>query len=218
MTLFKLVIWAQLFGSGIASADLLYLNSHAGLATSAGVTAVTISPHPAWEPNHPANPGDPNNNGAVWISYADTGYGGSTFQPYSGSTPVVTIYDTFQSDPGTLHLDVWADDTADVLLDGEYLYHAVFTQSTCSGQPIGCLPDDAGVINTPLSAGNHTLAFVLYQVGTGTNTWSNPFGLLFSGTAPADPPITNPEPSSILLLGATIVAAFAARWKRRTAR
>src|SRR5580700_3433997 len=171
MRIWKLVIWAQLFGSGIASADLIYLNSQAGLATSAGVTAVAISPHPSWQPNHPANPGDPTNNSAVWISYADTGYGGSTFQPYGGSKPVVTIYDTFQSDPGTLHLNVWADDTADVLLDGAYLYHAVFTQSICSGQPIGCRPDDVGVIDAPLSAGNHTLEFVLYQVGTGTNTY-----------------------------------------------
>jgi hypothetical protein len=40
---------------------------------------------------------------------------------------------------------------------------------------------------TPLSAGSHTLEFVLYQVGKGTNTTSNPFGLLFTGTAPAAP-------------------------------
>ena len=104
-----------------------------------------------------------------------------------------------------LLLNVWADDSADVLLDGVYLYHAQFTQSICAGQAIGCRPGDLGVINTPLTAGNHTLAFVLYQVGTGTDTFSNPFGLLFTGTAPADPPIgiliATPEPSSIVLLG-----------------
>jgi hypothetical protein len=215
MRICKLVICAQLFG-GIAYADLMYLNSQAGLATSLGVTTVAITPHPLWEPNDPANPGDPTNHGAVWVSYADTGYGGTTFQPYKGTTPVVTVYDTFQSGVGFLNLSVWADDTADVLLDGVFLYHAVFTQSICSGQPIGCLPGDAGVIDTPLSAGSHTLSFVLYQVGNGTDTFSNPFGLLFSGTAPADPPITNPEPASILLLGA-VVGACVVKRKMRTA-
>ena len=97
---------------------------------------------------------------------------------------------------------MWADDTADVLLDGSYLIHAVFTQNTCSGQAIGCRPKDVGKIVTPLSAGSHTLEFVLSQVGKGTDTTTNPFGLLYTGTAPAAPV---PEPASGLLFGVSAV-------------
>jgi hypothetical protein len=190
MSLVKLVGWVitvpVLLGS-FAHADLLYLDSRSGLSTGLGLATVAVSPHPAWQPDNPANPGDAGDHAAVWISFADTGYGGSVLQPYQGKTPVVSVFDTFLSDSGTLNLDVWADDTADVLLDGSYLVHAVFTQNTCSGQAIGCRPKDVGKIVTPLSAGSHTLEFVLYQVGKGTNTTSNPFGLLFTGTAPAAP-------------------------------
>jgi hypothetical protein len=191
---------------GVASADLLYLDSQAGLLTSNGTDTVAITPHSLWQPNNPVNPGDPSDDSAVWISFADTGYGGSYFQAFSGTTPVVSIFQSFQSDPGTLTLNVWADDTADVLLDGNYLMHAVFTQDICSGQAIGCRPQDVGAFSAPLSAGSHTLEFVLYQVGTGESTTSNPFGLLYTGTAPKDPlPIPSvPEPSSWLLLGTTI--------------
>jgi len=189
------------------------------------VTTVAITPDPWWEPNNPVNPGDPTDTSALWISYGDTGYGGSQFQPTEGTTPVVTVTDTFDSGAGTLFLDVWADDTADVLLDGQYLAHAVFTQSICSGQSIGCRAQDDGVFDVPISAGEHTLDFVLYQVGTGTDTYSNPFGLLFTGTAPADPPLEPlvnpvPEPKAWLLLGTGLLAIVASRsmkWASGTA-
>ena len=109
---------------------------------------------------------------------------------------------------------MWADDTADVLLDGSYLIHAVFTQSTCSGQAIGCRPQDVGKIVTPLSAGSHTLEFVLYQVGKGTDTTTNPFGLLYSGTAPAAPV---PEPASCLLFGTVMCCLGWIQRRRKSA-
>ena len=182
---------------GVASAATIEIDSKQGLFTSfAGVETVAITPHSAWEPNHPVNPGEATDSAAVWISYADTGYGGTHFQPAQGSTPVVTVFDTFQSGAGTLMLYVWADDTAGVLLDGNLLMPAVFTQSICSGQAIGCRPQDGGSVSAALSAGQHTLSFVLYQVGTGTDTLSNPFGLLFTGTAPAQKPNDDPFPES----------------------
>jgi hypothetical protein len=181
---------------GMASAATILIDSQPGLFTSfAGAETVAITPHPAWEPNHPTNPGDASDGAAVWISFADTGFGGTHFQPSAGTTPVVTIFDTFQSGAGMLSLYVWADDTAGVLLDGNLLVPAVFTQSVCSGQAIGCRPQDMGIISAALSQGQHTLSFVLYQVGTGTDTSSNPFGLLFTGTAPL--PIPEPEESGV---------------------
>ena len=121
MSLVRLVGWVVtlpvLLGS-LADADLLYLDSRPGLSTDLGPATVAVSPHPVWQPDNPANPGDASDHSAVWISFADTGYGGSVLQPYHGTTPVVSVFDTFLSDSGTLKLDVWADDTADVLLDG----------------------------------------------------------------------------------------------------
>jgi hypothetical protein len=123
-----------------------------------------------------------------------------------------------------------------VLLDGSYLIHAVFTQNTCSGQAIGCRPKDVGKIVTPLSAGSHTLEFVLYQVGKGTDTTTNPFGLLYTGTAPAAPvtqPTTDnplaplytgtapvalvPEPASGLLFGAVMCCLGWIQRRRKSA-
>ena len=179
---------------GAASAATLAVDSQPGLFTSfAGVKTVAISLHSAWEPNYPENPGDPTDHAAVWISYADTGFGGTQLQRPGGTTAVATIFDTFQSSAGMLMLYVWADDSAAVRLDGDLLMPAVFTQNVCSGQAIGCRPQDNGAIAAALSEGQHTLSFVLYQVGTGLDSYSNPLGLLFTGTAPA-PTLNNAFP------------------------
>ena len=191
----RLVV-AGLTWCGLAMAATITIDSRQGLFTSfAGVETVAITPHVEWEPDHPVNPGDSTDRGAVWISYGDTGYGGSHFQPSEGHSPVVTIFDTFRSGAGMLTLFVWADDTASVRLDGNLLMPAVFTQGICSGQAIGCRPQDAGKISAALSEGEHTLAFALYQVGTGLDTKSNPFGVRFTGTAPA-PEELAPEPAT----------------------
>src|SRR5215470_8975383 len=97
------IIVPVLLGS-LAYADLLYLDSHSGLSTSLGPATVAVSPHPAGQPDNPENPGDLRDHSAVWVSFADTGYRGSVLQPYQGTTPVVSVFDTFLSDSGTLKL------------------------------------------------------------------------------------------------------------------
>lgn len=196
--------------SGTAHATLIHINSQAGLATSAGPTTVTINPHPLWQSNNPVNPGDSNDTSAVWISHQDSGYQGSQFQPYQGMTLVMSVFHSFWSGAGNLILKVWADDTAGVFLDGNQLFAPVFTQSTCSGQAIGCRPQDFALINTAITAGFHTLRFDTYQVGTGTNTTSNPFGLLYTGTAPS----AVPEPSTMAVAAAGIAALACLRRQR----
>jgi hypothetical protein len=213
------MIWKQVVLSvvacvALASAATITIDSQQGLFTGIpGIETVAITPHPSWEPNHPVNPGDSTDNSAVWISYADTGYGGTQFQPPGAASPVATIFDSFRSGPGMLTLHVWADDTAGVLLDGNLLMPPVFTQSVCSGQAIGCRPQDAGQISAALLEGPHTLAFTLYQVGTGSDTYSNPFGLLFTGTAPA-PADDVPEPSGCALLAGGFLLLAAVRYMR----
>ena len=146
MNLLKAIMPAIAWCS-VASAATIIIDSHPGLSTSVqGVQTVAITPDSAWEANNP------DGLNAVWISYADTGYGGTYFQTSEGTAPVITVFDTFQSGAGVLSLSVWADDTAGVLLDGNLLMAPAFTQDVCSGQPIGCRPQDAGNITAALVA------------------------------------------------------------------
>ena len=168
-----------------------------GPALPAGACTVfdPVSPHAAWQTVNP------NGQGAVWISYAATGITGSTLAPPSGMTMVVKITETFTAGIGdVLTLDVWADDTAEVLIDGVSQFAPNFTQSTCANGPIGCQPGENATINYVFAAaGTHTLDFELYQVGTGTTNSNNPFGLLYSGT------LAVPEPVTLGLLGIALL-------------
>lgn len=199
--------------AGTIQANVINLDSQPGLSNSINSATVAITPHPVWQANHPVNPGNAADTSAVWISYALTGYGDPTFQPYMGTTPVVSIFDNFVSGDGALDLNVWADDTAQVFLDGVSLIDPKFSQSTCSGQSIGCLPGNVGAFSNPLTAGSHTLEFVLYQTGTDGDTSRNPFGLLFTGAATAPDPA--PELGTFLLAGSVLVAVGMIKKRRQ---
>jgi hypothetical protein len=193
--------------AGPLHAGVIDLDSAPGLLNSASPFTVGITPHPLWQSNSPVNPGDPSDTSAVWISYAPTGYGDGVFQAQS-NVPI-RIFQPFTSGAGILTLNVWADDTADVLLDGVSLIAPKFTQGICSGQAIGCQPQDVGELSSTLTAGNHTLEFRVYQVGSGTDTTSNPFGLLYTGTATA-----TPEPATLFLAGGVLLTLGIVRRRR----
>ena len=64
-------------------------------------TVQVITPHPLWQPAHPAG------SQAVWASYNDTGYGGTTLAPWDFTNPLMTITETFLAGTGsTLQLEV----------------------------------------------------------------------------------------------------------------
>jgi len=219
-----------LSGPSLLRADIL-LNSLAGLSglclydgtastypntstattcVAQSTTTVAIGVHPAWQPNHPVNPGA-SDNSAVWISYQPSGFGDvGGFVPYKGTTPVFALEQTFAATSGqTLKLHVWADDTAGVYLDNIQLKAPMFTQSTCSGQPIGCRSQDLGTFNEVLNQGTHTLRFDVFQVGTGTTTSTNPIGLLYTGAVVPDGGVT------LMLLGGALVGLETLRRKLR---
>jgi hypothetical protein len=207
--------------SGAASASAIISNagdSWTGGAAIGGGSggAVAITPHSAWQANNPGG------SGAVWISYANTGIGGSTLAPQAGSAAnpagtavIMTVTETFAAGIGaTLSMQIWADDTARVLIDGVALIAANFAQGTCAAGSIGCEPNEFGTIEyTFTTDGTHTLAFEVFQVGNGTNPNDNPFGLLYAGTLTA----AVPEPGTLALFGAGLAGMGLLRRRRHSA-
>jgi hypothetical protein len=164
-------------------------------------TVQAINPHPVWQANNP------NGSDAVWVSLADTGSPGTISPPSSTTDHIMRISETFFAAIGTtLALEVWADDTARVLIDGNEVFAPNFSQGTCAIGPIGCEPGEQGVIgHTFTVAGLHTVAFEAFQTGGG------PFGLLYAGATR-----TVPEPSTWWLAVTALVLCLA--WQRRCVR
>lgn len=142
-------------------------------------SAVTITPDSRWAPNNF------DGSDAVWISYADTGAGGSTVAA-SGTTMIVSETFTVPADT-TANLTgfAFADDTARVVLTDsngtlEELFDFNTSQQTCAQGPIGCEVRDEGELDVQnLLPGTYTLSFTALQVGAGTTTATNPFGLMY---------------------------------------
>ena len=164
-----------------------------------------------WEAFQHAHPlGTP----AVWVSYGDTGYGGTTVAPWDFTNPLMTMTETFLAGVGSiLQLNVWADDTARIRLDGTQVFAPNFSQNICANGVIGCEPGEQGILAyTFTTAGVHTVAFDVYQIGTGTTTYANPFGLWYTGDVQTN---AVPEPSTLFLCATGLVSLFGYSWRRK---
>lgn len=182
-----------LAGIATASAGSIGLDSAAGLPfTSTGTggdcpasgSTVAVTPVPAWAAAFP---------GSVWISCAQTGNGGVSIP--NGS--IVTINEALTVPTGDVGtggtVDVLADDTAAVYLNGTELFAPDLTPgSTCSPAPIGCTTVNTGVITLPGGlTGANTFTVAFYQVngdGSGAD-WAGNYNIL-----------PTPEPGSLALL------------------
>jgi hypothetical protein len=173
-------------------------NSVAQGLPNAGAT-VNITGNSAWAAPIP---------GSSWISFTTTG---DTSNPNFYTVPngtAVTFEQTFTAN-GTITdalLDVMADDTTSVVVNGHTLYSANLNGSypTCSSIQIGCLSSTEGVFNTAQllpylnSNGVNTLDFTVYQQA------GSSFGLDYYATITTTPTAT-PEPGSLVLVGAGLL-------------
>lgn len=187
------------------------LNSNLFADTSCSLQAIT--PHNAWQPNNPGG------TDAVWVSYADSGIGGDTLAPTSQSDWVMKITETFTigAGGGNILMQIWADDTAGVYLNGDLMAAPQFGQNVCADKPIGCEPDEFYALNEALGAGEHTLELYAYQVGTGKTVNSNPFGIIYAGDISGVVPNEIPAPTALGLLGLAGFGLVAARRRRERA-
>jgi hypothetical protein len=191
----KTIIW-------IASLTLLSAGAHAStvfivsdaLDTTNNTTdpTVDITPNPQWAAALP---------GSDWISYGSTGDPSAPgyFSPPNGT---VVSFQTQFTLTGAItggYLDVLADDTTSVMLNGNTLMVADLTPGgPCAKGPIGCLTSTEGMLTFAMLApylvdGTNTLSFSVVQVA------AQSFGLDFAGSI--DPGSPTPEPAALALVG-----------------
>jgi len=171
-----------------ASADTMQISSSTATTNNSGSATQAISSNPAWAAPLP---------GSSWISYANTGNPstpGFIVVPNGTDVTFTQIFYLTGNITGA-SLDVMADDTASVWLNGTELASANFAgpYPTCSSLPIGCLTGTMGIftfadLQPYLVDGKNTLSFDVYQEA------GSSYGLDYAGT------ITTPEPATLMML------------------
>ena len=217
-----------LFGGVLAEGSVITLQSNGSTPSTCSGSVLVCESNNMSGTNYvlPADPSGwatPPGDGAVWISYENTGLWGMALSdancsigstPGAGSClPNAKFYETFTDTQLNLvlSLTVWADDTAAVYLDGSEILAPYFGQSTTACAPSPYVTCTSGATYTGnIGSGTHTLEFDVYQTGG----WM--YGLMYDGTVTSQavaPPV--PEPASLFLIGSGLAGLGLMRRRSR---
>jgi hypothetical protein len=143
---------------------------------------------------------------STWVGAASTAGPGGSVNPAYGYYEFQT---TFGATAGTYNgtLNVFADDTVEVLLNGSVLvpFGGLGNDSTCAQYAPGCVAStETSLLLTGLSLNaSNTLDFIVEQAGTVAGSpGSDPAGVDFNGSL-----TPTPEPGTLFLLGSGLVGA-----------
>jgi len=195
----KTIIWIAsltMLSAGAHATTIFIVSDALDTSNNTADATVDVTPNPAWAGALP---------GSDWISYGSTGDSSAPgyFSPPNGT--VVTFMTQFTLTGAITggYLDVLADDTTSVMLNGNTLMAANLTPGgPCAKGPIGCITSTEGMLTFAmlgpyLNDGANTLSFTVVQIS------GQSFGLDFAGSIDDS---ATPEPAALALVGAGLLA------------